>query len=159
MWYFGYGSNMDLDDLRQWCERAGHPAVRPRQVEPALLRNYRLCFNYYSRGRGGGAANIVYEPGETVYGLVMDLSPTDFATVSAKEGAPRYYRQVELDVERFDGRLLRGVRSFQVSDGRRTPDHQPPTESYLQLLLRNAKRYGFPENYVRMLEGVKTADG
>jgi gamma-glutamylcyclotransferase len=158
MWYFSYGSNMDLDDLREWCERADRPVVQPRQTAPALLRNYRLCFNYYSRGRGGGAANIIPAPGETVYGLVMDLSPTDFATVSAKEGAPRYYRQVELDVERFDGRLVRGVRGFQVTDGLQTPDHQPPTAAYLALIVRNARRYGFPADYVRVLESVKTAE-
>jgi hypothetical protein len=122
------------------------------------LRDYRLCFNYYSNGRRGGAANIVYAPGDAVYGLVMDLSPTDFATVSAKEGAPRYYRQTVVTVERFDGVLLSGVRSFQVTDGRQTDDHQPPTPAYLDLIVRNAKRYGFPPSYVGMLEGVVTAE-
>jgi cation transport regulator ChaC len=51
-WYFGYGSNMDLNSLRA-------KGVEPRASARAVLRGWRLRFNVHHFFRHeGGAGNI-----------------------------------------------------------------------------------------------------
>lgn len=54
MYYFAYGSNMDEKDLRDWCEKKQRPFPEWQFLGVARLDNYRLAFNYYSKGRKSG---------------------------------------------------------------------------------------------------------
>lgn len=161
--YFAYGSNMDKDDLDKWCRAKKVPLVKFLSVFPAKLSGYKLSFNYFSFTREGGAANIMKSKGDCVYGLLIEMTDSDLNTVRKKEGycenaASRYYDEICLDVEEFDGTIIQGVTTYKVAKHREEPGHQRPTRCYLLLIIRNAEKYGFPADYINFLKSVKTKD-
>ncbi|RXT01544.1 gamma-glutamylcyclotransferase family protein [Ammoniphilus sp. CFH 90114] len=155
MYYFAYGSNMDQADLDRWCEEKGFKKIHFKQVIPAKLVGYQLLFNYYSLSRAGGAANIQESTDHGVYGLLVELEDQHLLTIRAKEGFPRNYDEIFVDVEGLDGTTYQDVVTYQVVPAKRTSDHQPPSRYYLDLIIHNARKYGFPMDYIRMLEGVR----
>src|SRR5262245_18836472 len=79
MLYFAYGSNLDPAQIR---ERApGH-----RVVGMAALRDHSLEFPLYSPNWGGGVASVRPHRGDTVWGIVYDVTDEDFATLDRHEG-------------------------------------------------------------------------
>lgn len=74
MYYFAYGSNMDENDLRNWCGKKGRSFPEWKMIGVACLENYKLSFNYYSTGRNGGAANLMEQPDGKVYGLLFEMN-------------------------------------------------------------------------------------
>ena len=79
MLYFAYGSNLDLDQMRERL-----PDVRV--VGLALLRDHRLTFPLYSQRWSGGAAGVAHEHGATVWGVLYELSEADIAALDVYEG-------------------------------------------------------------------------
>ena len=72
MWYFAYGSNLNIRAVTEWCRHYGHRAPTLKPGKPAVLDNYRLCFPIFSEYFGGGIADIVYDPGKYVAGVLFD---------------------------------------------------------------------------------------
>ena len=149
MKYFTYGSNMDQNDLNNWCDKKGYPRIIISNPKVAELKNYKLDFNYYSSGRGGGAANIIEVEGESVFGLVYDLNDTDYKHICIKEGAPNFYK--EIDVIVFVSGENLSVKTFKVVKEREKPTFQVPKRDYRDLILNAAIKYKFPDEYVKMI--------
>src|SRR5436305_8861947 len=84
MWYFAYGSNLNARAVAEWCRHHGHrpPAMKPGR--PAVLDNYRLCFPIFSEYWGGGIADIVYDTGKYVAGVLFDLSYAELGVLYLK---------------------------------------------------------------------------
>src|SRR5438874_7069209 len=84
MWYFAYGSNLNSRAVAEWCRHHGHrpPALKPGK--PAVLDNYRLCFPIFSEYWGGGIADIVYDPGKYVAGVLFDRSEQELGILDLK---------------------------------------------------------------------------
>lgn len=155
--YFAYGSNMHKEDLRRWCERGGYSPVTFLSEEVAVLKDWKLIFNYYSASRGGGAANIVRSVGNEVWGLLVELSVEDYEKIYKKEGAPRCYKEIIVSVVTKDGKVIDDVRTFRAVKERESRKHVAPTKEYLKLLIESAKNYGFPKWYIKKLEKIPAA--
>jgi len=154
--YFAYGSNMDEDDLRKWCEKSTRSFPDWKLRGSACLENYRLSFNYYASIRDGGAANLMELSDHRVYGLLFEMSEDeDLATIRIKEGHPSQYEEILVTVE-CEGRRVDDVTTYKVAKQKERPDHQKPTAYYMDLILRNARKYGFPAEYIRFLERIET---
>lgn len=156
--YFAYGSNMDKEDLDRWCTSRGFPLVKFLSVSPAELDGHRLCFNYFSASRNGGAANIMESDEDHVFGLLIEIEERDLETIRTKEGYPNFYTEISVDVQRLDGTVVQDVITYKVVKSREEPSHQPPTRDYLSLIIRSARRYNFPADYVNYLQLIKTID-
>ncbi|MFC1799390.1 gamma-glutamylcyclotransferase family protein [Candidatus Eisenbacteria bacterium] len=156
VYYFAYGSNMDENDLKQWCENNRRSFPDWKLLGNACLENYELSFNYYARGRHGGAANLMELSGRRVYGLLFEMSEDEGrATIRKKEGYPDQYEEILVTVE-CDGRRVDGVTTYKVAKQKEQPDHQRPTAYYMDLILKNARKYGFPAEYIQFLERIET---
>jgi cation transport regulator ChaC len=153
--YFAYGSNMDKDDLDAWCRAKSKPEISSAGASPAVLRDFRLCFNYYAESRGGGAANIMESLGDRVCGLLLKITETDLGVIRTKEVWPSHYREIEIDVETLTGIVIPNVKTFKVVKALERPRHQPPTRHYMELIIRAARRYRFPAEYVEYLESIE----
>jgi hypothetical protein len=156
--YFAYGSNMDKEDLDKWYKNRGLPEVKFLSISPAKLNGYKLSFNYFSNTRGGGAANIMKSKKDCVYGLLTEIRERDLEIIRDKEGCPDFYDEICVDVEKFDGTMVRDVKTYKVVKVKEKPSHQPPIRYYMGLIIKNAKKYDFPIGYVKFLESVKTKD-
>ncbi|KAH6918300.1 hypothetical protein BKA70DRAFT_1246807 [Coprinopsis sp. MPI-PUGE-AT-0042] len=76
--YFGYGSNLWLDQMRRRC-----PDSVLRGV--GYLKDWKWIISVR------GYANIIPSPGDEVYGLVFELSEADEATLDVYENVPVAY--------------------------------------------------------------------
>jgi hypothetical protein len=156
--YFAYGSNMDLEDLRNWCCENNYAHLNLTNRKAAKLAGYKLDFNYFSSGRKCGAANIMPAPGESVYGILCKLSKSDLDTIRIKEGYPLFYNEIFVSVETFDGTKIQNVLTYKVVKGREKSEYQPPLQSYVGLIIKNAVDFGFPQEYITYLKSLPTTD-
>jgi len=154
--YFGYGSNMDETDLKKWCETNKRPYPEWTLLGIACLEDHELSFNYLSRSRNGGAANLMELPGQKVYGLLFEMDKDDdLTTIRKKEGYPDHYGEILVTVE-CEGERIGDVTTYKVMKAKEKPGHQKPTAYYMDLILRSARKYRFPAEYIQFLETIET---
>jgi len=151
MLYFGYASNLDPEIMRTLCP--GH-----RVVGLAALPEHRLAFPRYSPDWGGGLAACQLAHGETVWGIVYDLTDEDLAALDRKDGfrgpgdqhndCDRETTTVEL-TRPDDGSIPRRLRPWIYAP--RTSNPTPPSRRYLDVILRGARHHRLPDDYVARL--------
>lgn len=159
IYYFAYGSNMDKEDLDKKCVEEKWPSIEYLKVTPVILKNFKLAFNYYSSGRGGGAANIMDSEDDNVYGLLIEIKNDDLNTIRKKEGyygkdKVNYYDEITVSVEDFKGVVFQDVITYKVVSEREKPVHQLPTKHYINLIIKNAEKYEFPMAYITFLKHI-----
>lgn len=144
--YFAYGSNLNEPQLRRRCPGA-------TLVTVGSLPEFRLGFTVRSTGWNAGAADVVECPGERVWGLVFDMTDQDLASLDRFEGYPDQYG-------RFMARIdtPQGVLEGWVYTAASKQAFVPPSRRYVEIMKEAALRHGFPDTYVRMLEGVTAVD-
>lgn len=165
MWYFAYGSNLNTRAVSEWCRHFGHrpPSLRPGK--PAVLDNYRLCFPIYSEYWGGGTADIVYDPGKYVAGVLFDLSEAEMKTLDLKvqrklDSSGReigVYKRIEVKVSPLArGEPITAI-TYQGTNADRF--HIPPTQHYMDLVIQGAYSYGLSMMWVAYLQSFSTQQG
>lgn len=137
-YYFGYGSNLNQQDLRDWSNDRWQGTFLGR----AELPDYRLDFNYYSGSRGGGALNLMPERGCQVLGGLFEVSPSDLQLLDRKEGAPIFYRRTTVQVW-LGGEWLEAI-TYEVIEARRR-EFCPPTDDYVRLVKEAYQQLDLPE--------------
>lgn len=132
-WYFAYGSNMSRALMRRLC-----PQAEP--VGAAMLSGYRFIITT------DGFASIVPHSGSKVHGVLWKLSARDIAALNAYESLDSgLYTMVTLPVRRGSRRLPAMVYIARSrSQGR-------PKAGYLDVVLKAAREWNLPEDYVRSL--------
>lgn len=156
--YFAYGSNMDEEDLNRWCRERGYSPIKPLEVKVAVLKGFKLVFNYYSSTRRCGVANVVPSEGDEVWGLLLKISSEDYQKIKKKEGCCQVYKEVEVEVVTVDDGCTVRAKTFVVAKELQLREHQPPSRYYLNLLIEAARKHLFPREYVEKLERVMTKD-
>jgi gamma-glutamylcyclotransferase len=164
MWYFAYGSNLNSQAVAEWCRHYGHrvPALKPGRA--AVLDNYRLCFPVFSEYWGGGIADIVYDPGKYVAGVLFDLSEAEMKTLDAKvnrkmEGDKEVglYKRIEVKVAPLGkGEPVKAITYTGVNIEKY---HIPPTQHYMDLLIQGCYRHGLSMMWVAYLQSFSTQVG
>lgn len=155
-WVFAYGSNMDLDDLKGWLSTSNLPPGRIVQAQAAKLVGYRLVWNYFSKGRAGGAANI--EPDSCdLPGVALRVDEALLRAIDVKEGFPNRYDRVLTRAVLGSGRSIRAW-AYVVLSEHRANHAVPPTRHYKSLLVRGAIRFNLPMSHISELEKLSTCD-
>jgi gamma-glutamylcyclotransferase (GGCT)/AIG2-like uncharacterized protein YtfP len=142
MYYFAYGSNLNLKWMKKRCPETV-------LVGPAALADYKLAFRYKSTSwPGGGAADIIYCPGQVVWGGLYLSNQQDFASLGKYEDvADGGYERIEVQVK-LEEQLINAI-SYQVSD--KLPEDLRPRPEYLQLMVEGAKQIPLPEDYIQKM--------
>jgi hypothetical protein len=144
---------MDLDDLRRWFAEHERAWAEPERVEAGVLTEHRLTWNYYSRARESGAANVELAAGAVLPGVAMVVGADFLCGLDAKEGHPSRYRRSQRRVELTTGVVVESW-VYAVEPAHVRPTHTPPSPAYLRLMLRAAQRHGFSEHYVAELQAL-----
>ncbi|HSU65399.1 MAG TPA: gamma-glutamylcyclotransferase family protein [Tepidisphaeraceae bacterium] len=164
MWYFAYGSNLNSRAVSEWCRHFGHRAPNLKPGRPAVLDNYRLGFSVYSEYWGGGIADIVYDPGKYVSGVLFDLTEVDLSVLDLKVGRKveggkelGVYRRIEAKVAPLGkGEPVQAV-TYQGLSAERY--HIPPTQHYMDLVIQGAYSYGLSMMWISYLQSFSTQTG
>lgn len=153
--HFAYGSNMNMNDFKVYFKRKGYDSSSIKVIGKVILRNYKIPFNYYSSGRGGGAANIMECRGNHVEGLLLEMGDELRTPLRSKEGHPKFYRETGiLKVELEDGTVVPMI-TYTVIPEKRREGHVPPTRYYLNIILEAARKYNFSKKYIEMLKNIE----
>jgi hypothetical protein len=165
MWYFAYGSNLNLRAVAEWCRHFQHRALPMKGAKPAILNNYRLGFSVYSEYWGGGIADIIYDPGKHVAGALFDLSDSDLRVLDQKvdrriDSSGRemgVYRRIEVMVtpqaraEPVKAVTYQGITAEKY--------HIPPTRHYMDLVIQGAYGVGLSMMWISYLQSFSTQAG
>jgi hypothetical protein len=136
-----------------------------RPGKAGILDNYRLCFPIYSEYWGGGTADIVYDPGKYVSGVLFDLSESDMKVLDAKVGRKLdssgkeigAYKRIEVKVSPLGrGEPVKAI-TYQGTNVDRF--HIPPTQHYMDLLIQGAYSYGLTMMWMAYLQSFGTHPG
>ena len=165
MWYFAYGSNLNAQALGEWCRHHSLRQPSLKSGRPAVLDNYRLCFAVYSEYWGGGIADIVYDPGKYVAGVLFDLTENELKVLDQKVGRKTdsagrevgLYRRIDVKVSP----LTRGERMSAITYQGVNVDryHIPPTRHYLDVVVQGAYTYGLSMMWIAYLQSFTTQAG
>ncbi len=136
--YFAYGSNLDLPQMKRRCPSS-------KLISKGSLSGYRLTFNRYSSGWGGGVADVIQDQSSEVWGLVFKLSDTDLERLDRYEG---YYKDQNSLYERW--KAVINTPNGQISDVWvctvvEKQKFVQPTVEYLQIIKDAAVRWNFPK--------------
>lgn len=142
--YFGYGSNLNGPDWEKWCKKRGANPALMNCVGSAWLLDHSMRFHYHSTGRKGGAADVVEDAkGTVVPGAVFSLTDDGWDLMDKKEGRPRYYQRVPVQVVTVEGSVLNAI-TYTVTQEKREPFHVPPTDEYANLIHEGLSNRNLP---------------
>ena len=146
-YHFGYGSNLDLDDWKKWCDARGRKS-NEMQVEPGIffLPDYELDFHYKSGSRGGGALDVVERPGYVVAGKLFKVTGDGWKSLDAKEGAPNYYERKQVEVLSENGEQRTAI-TYVVTQAKDEKKHVPPAPGYIEIVERAYDHYGITKSH------------
>ena len=139
--YFGYGSNLNADDLTRWCESTDEPIGFLRPIGPAWLADYAPRFSHHSVARGGGALNIEPYIGAVTPGVLFDVDEDrgGLRALDRKEGRGTRYDAVDVHVHTPDGRMHPAV-TYVVERPRRP--FFDPAGGYVDVVRDGMNRHG-----------------
>ncbi|MFO7792300.1 MAG: gamma-glutamylcyclotransferase family protein [Candidatus Saliniplasma sp.] len=157
--YFAYGSNMNLEQMKE-------RGTKVHDIQKAKLPGWTLDFTYKSVTREGGVLDIV--PGDEddmVQGVVYSIDRISLEKLDRFEGREikdgrevgAYRRQfipVRLDED------CKTVLTYVVN---RIPEykkdtHFPPSDDYMDTVIRGAREHGLDEDYIDMLESLRASE-
>ena len=158
--YFAYGSNLDLAQMKIRCPSS-------ELISKGSLSGYRLTFNRFSNGWGGGVADVIQDQDSKVWGLVFEISDSDLERLDRYEGYNKDRNESLRDYHISNTNLYERWKAVidapdgQVSDVWvytvvKKQEFVQPTLEYLQIIKNAAVRWNFPKAYQQTLELVST---
>ena len=144
MYYFAYGSNLDLLQMKLRCPGA-------QFVSTAKLDGYRLCFPRKSFIRDCAVVSIEPAVGDSVWGALFELDGTDIQMLDEREGFDKrrdrnlnQRNRITVRVEGSDERPV--VAEVYVA----VPSDSPglPSPQYVGYLVAAAAEVGLPKAHL-----------
>lgn len=102
--YFAYGSSVNESDLKETI-------AQPLEPIKAKLLDHRVDFTLNTLKRDGGVADIIYSPGDHVWGVLWTIP--NFYSLDVRHGHPYVYERREIAVETEFG--TRAVFTYSVA--------------------------------------------
>lgn len=138
---FGFGSNMDLAQIKKRCPSS-------ELVRRGTVNDREIRYTRYSPVRKGGVADMYNAPGHYVYGLVVSMNDEDLTFLDDIECAQNGYQRIE--TKAFDDNGEEFIcHSYDVID--KKPDIAP-TKVYEWLVYSGAYNLGANQNYLDRLQ-------
>ena len=144
MLYFAYGSNMEKEQMNSRCPHC-------KFITVARLDHYTLAFTRYSDRWSGGVADLLPSRGKSVHGVLYEISFTDLKLLDQYTGYPHCYLRGDVLLETSSGERLPAMTYFAVRQG-----EVKPSRRYLDQILKGARSYHFPKDYIHFLKSIET---
>jgi hypothetical protein len=157
--YFAYGSALDPLHFGEWAGEHGYAADVLGDAEPSVLDDQELVLSVPSKYWLGAVGTLEPRQGSVVYGALFTLPDDKADIVRHKEGvATGLYREIEVEVRLWtpsgdDSTLqLTTCSTFVVAEGRATANPPPPSQRWLDIVIRGAQERGLPDLWVAELK-------
>ena len=145
IWYFAYGSNMELATF------SGRREIAFTQALPARADGWRLVLDKPPLvPMGCSFANIIADPTSYLYGVAYEIDQDGFAHLELTEGVPiGNYQRVEITVSPLR-RASEPLLTYTLVSERLDPQLLP-SERYLGCLINGALEHGLPADWIAHL--------
>ena len=147
--YFGYGSNLNLKDLRRY-EGEKFPNKKKSFEETTnildgifFLPDYQLQFPVKSPSRKAGVLDITPKLGHAVAGKLFEVE--DWASLDKKEGAPNFYKKIPVTVIDENGKTFDAF-TYVVSSKSKV-EYVKPNQDYVGIVSDGYKEFGISQKY------------
>ena len=159
MYYFAYGTSMNLKEFGKWCESHKVRHFRVLSKQPVQLNDFQLAFDHLSAEYQCGGANLHTSPGQSVDGVLYNISDEDFWIIRKRDGVPGIYDEFTdpVTVYGYDNYPIPRVKLFYVPDERCRKDLKPSKE-YMKILIEGARTENLQPSYISKLETIPTLD-
>lgn len=152
--YFAYGSNLNLEDLRQYekdhnIEKTFVDSINIHD-RIYFLPDYELEFSVWSSSRNGGVLNVNPNIGHAVAGKIYEIN--DWALFDGKEGFPGFYEKINIDVISESGQIVKAV-TYMVNENKRN-SFQCPNSKYVQIVAKGYNDFGMVQKYPWALDNL-----
>jgi gamma-glutamylcyclotransferase (GGCT)/AIG2-like uncharacterized protein YtfP len=142
MYHFGYGSNLNIEFLRQYLPSA-------KFIQKAYLPNFEIQFRFWSKKRQGGLSTIMPKPGNLVHGVIYECHEEEIIELDIIESVPQ-------GLYRRDPMLVLGEdRMWHKADLYRVVNPKgpfTPAKSYVELMLSGAKAHKLDSEHIKVIE-------
>jgi len=154
--YFAYGSNMHEGKRKEVMERAGSGSFDFFAV--GELRGWRFAINKRAEHQPGMAwANIVKDENSVVHGVLFEIDDSIEERLDRVEGVGRNVRFAYLKEE--ETHVLCGDKLFKpliyIAHSEAIEEGLYTTKGYLESIIKGAKEFKLPTNYVEYLKSFK----
>lgn len=129
--YFAYGSNMNRERMKMRCPSA-------TEVGKATLHHYRLVERLY--------ADIDFEDGCDVNGMLYLITQADMKRLDAYEGYPHIYRKLWLEVE-FRNEIYHALVYEMSLETKRKREGLSYPDDYRQICATGARQHHIKDNF------------
>lgn len=157
--YFGYGSNLNLKDLRKY-ERKKFPHREKLFEETTnfwegifFLPDYQLQFTVKSPSRNAGVLDVTPKLGHAVAGKLFEVENWDL--LDAKEGAPNFYKKIPIIVIDENGKTFDAFTYVVSSKNKR--NHVKPNQNYVKIVSEGYNEFGISEKFPWAYENLISA--
>lgn len=152
---FAYGASMNRSDLRSWLEANGYDSSLVVVATPAALEGYDFVWNYFTRSRGGGTANIEPRDSSTIWGVLLEIEPALLKALDRREGHPYFYSRGDhkVPVRRLGDQKTVFAWVYIARPNKGSRRDVWPTREYRTLIADAAAFWKLPEDYV---EGIRS---
>ncbi len=142
-YYFAYGANMNYKTFLERCAGA-------KFVDVGILRGYRFIIN------ARGVASLVSDVTHNVYGIIWRITQEHEAMLDLYEGvAANYYHKQTLHIEEMqEGGNTLSALVYVATDN----DIGILIKPYYLDIVRSARYYRFPKDYLEYLHSMKAQD-
>ncbi len=145
IYYFGYGSNLDEDYMRQFT-----PSLK--FVTTAHLPNFEIQFRKYSTDLEGGISSIIPNPSGLVQGVVYTIKKTEMEALDILEDVPLgIYSRETFKVIAPDG-IWYNADLYRVTNPK---GPYSPSIKYLGYMIKGAKAQGINKPWIDYLEALR----
>lgn len=148
--YFAYSTILDRAAFEEWRGQHGYDFFELPKGTLAEAADLGLVYDFPSRWWGGRVAGLKDAPGQTVHGVVFEISEKDWSIVSHKEGGVTGMC-VERPVKvKLDGKLVDAT-AFTTNPQRASADG-PISDRFIEAIVRGAKAAGLPAAWIERLQ-------
>ena len=146
--YFGYGANLSEDRFQS-------KRMQVAEVGVAHLTDHQLTFELANEYRGKGYASVAPVRGQNVWGMLYKMDALSLKLLDSMEWAGLgAYERRKVPVVLSDGPVI-DAWCYIAKDPK---GGLKPSKAYLDAILSEARRLGFPEDYISYLEAQPSQD-
>lgn len=144
MYHFGYGSNLNIEFLRQYLPSAEF-------VQKAYLPNFEIQFRFWSKKRQGGLSTIIPQPGNLIHGVIYECDEEEMVELDRIESVPQgLYNRDTMLVLGEDGKWHKAD-LYRVA---KPKGPFTPAKSYVELMLSGAREHNLHPEHIKVIEEI-----
>jgi len=148
MLYLSFGSNSCGVDMARWCSERACENPLSQKVGTGLVLDYAPIFHYFSKGRNGGALDLVPSVGAASPCVLWEVDEAQLALIDRKEGAPNCCQRAQVVVQDSAGDLHLANTHLVNPTAISPQGFVEPSNDYLEVVRQGLVEHGLDNSWL-----------